>query len=108
MFVSVQTPQYIVRERPSYGLREADGHSNATHISCKFIRRLSPHTDNLGEQDGRQRDGNDRGKIVDLRRSHYMYPIYSDQDLRTSQGMNTDTCRPFLDEQRLNITECIF
>lgn len=98
MFVGVQTPQYIVRERPSYGLRETDGYSNATHISCKFIRRLSPHADAFGGQDARQRDGNERGRIVDLRQSHYMYPIYSNDELRTSQGTNTSTVHLYLSE----------
>lgn len=87
MFVGVQTPQYIVRERPSYGLRDTDGYANATHIICHFARKLSPHTDTLVENDGRNRDGVDRTKFVDLRQAHYMYPIYSDQDLMTPQGM---------------------
>jgi hypothetical protein len=86
MFVGVQTPQYILRERPSYGLRDTDGYSNATHIICHFARKLSPYTDTLVENDGRNRDGVDRNKFIDLRQPHYMYPIYSDQDLMTSQG----------------------
>ncbi len=85
MYVGVQTPQYIVRERPSYGLRDADGYSNGTHIICKFVRKLSPHSDTV-DSDGRNRDGIDRNKFVDLKRPHYMYPIYSDQDLMTPQG----------------------
>jgi hypothetical protein len=87
MFVGVQTPQYILRGRPAYGLQEVDGYSNATHIICKFTRQLSPHTDAFVENDGRNRDGADRDKFVDLKKPHYMYPIYSDQDLMTSQGM---------------------
>ena len=86
MFVGVQTPQYILRERPSYGLRDTDGYSNATHIICHFTRKLSPHTDANAEGDGRSRDGSDRNKFVDLRQPHFMYPIYSDQDLMTPQG----------------------
>jgi hypothetical protein len=82
MFVGVQTPQYIVRERPSYGLREGDGNSNATHIMCTFVRTLSPYTDTVVENDGVE-----RRKFVDLKQPHYMYPIYSDQDLMTPQGM---------------------
>jgi hypothetical protein len=88
MFVGVQTPQYILRERPSYGLRDAEGYSNGTHIICKFIRRLSPNIDTSVDHDGRQRDGIERGKLVDLKQPHYMYPIYSDQDLMTAQGIN--------------------
>jgi len=87
MFVGVQTPQYILRGRPAYGLQEVDGYSNATHIICKFTRQLSPHTDAFVENEGRNRDGADRDKFVDLKKPHYMYPIYSDQDLMTSQGM---------------------
>ncbi len=87
MFVGVQTPQYIARERPSYGLRDTDGYSNGTHIICQFTRKLSPSSDGLVENDGRNRDGVDRGKFVDLRQAHYMYPIYSNQDLLTLQGM---------------------
>jgi hypothetical protein len=86
MFVGVQTPQYILRERPSYGLQEADGYSDSTHIICKFTRKLSPYTDTL-DNDGRNRDGVDRNKFIDLKQPHYIYPIYSDQDLMTSQGM---------------------
>jgi hypothetical protein len=86
MFVGVQTPQYILRERPSYGLQDADGYSNDTHIMCKFVRKLSPHTDTLGETDGKNRDGVDRNKFVDLRQPHYIYPIYSNADLMTPQG----------------------
>lgn len=81
MLVSLQTPQYIYRERPSYGLRDTDGYSNGTHIICKFTRRLSNSVDSSSE-----RDGTDRGKIVDLKQPHYMYPIFSDQDLMTNQG----------------------
>jgi hypothetical protein len=87
MFVGVQTPQYISRGRPSYGLREADGYSNATHIICKFERKLSPYPDGAGETDGRNRDGVERDKFIDLKQPHYMYPIYSNQDLMTTQGM---------------------
>ncbi|CAF4326930.1 unnamed protein product, partial [Adineta steineri] len=32
MFVGVQTPQYVLRGRPAYGLQDTDGYSNATHI----------------------------------------------------------------------------
>lgn len=81
MFVGVQTPQYIYRDRPAYGLRDTDGYSNATHIICKFTRRLSANGDRFSE-----RDGVERGKLVDLKQPHYMYPIFSDQDLMTSQG----------------------
>ncbi|CAF3555241.1 unnamed protein product [Rotaria socialis] len=87
MFVGVQTPQYVFRGRPSYGLREADSYSNATHIICKFSRSLSPHTENSGENDGRSRDRIDREKFVDLKKPHFMYPIYSDEGLMTAQGM---------------------
>ena len=79
MFVSVQTPQYIARNRPSYGLRDTDGYSNATHIICKFERTLSPYTDEL--------DGIDANKFVNLKEPHYIYPIYANQDLMSSQGM---------------------
>jgi hypothetical protein len=88
MFVGVQTPQYISRGRPSYGLRETDGYSNATHIICKFVRKLSPHSDTSGDTDGKNRDGVDREKFIDLRKPHYMYPVYANQDLMTSQGRN--------------------
>jgi hypothetical protein len=81
MFVGGQAPQYISRDRPSYGLRDTDGFSNGTHIICKFIRALSPQTDPLLE-----RDGSERNKFVNLKEPHYMYPIYADQDLTTSQG----------------------
>jgi hypothetical protein len=87
MFVGVQTPQYISRDRPSYGLRETEGDANATHIMCKFVRTLLPYTDTLVENDGRSRDGTERNKFVSLKEPHYMYPIYADQDLLTSQGM---------------------
>lgn len=83
MFVGVQTPQYIVRERPTYGLRDVDGYSNATHISCKFIRTLSAPTDAFGESDGQNRD---REKFVDLKQPHFIYPIYSNDELKTSTG----------------------
>ncbi|CAF1353048.1 unnamed protein product [Rotaria sp. Silwood1] len=86
MFVSVQTPQYIARDRPSYGLRDTDGYSNATHIICKFVRSLSPHTDTLLEHGGQNRDGVDRNKFVNLKEPHYMYPIYANQDLITPLG----------------------
>lgn len=82
MFVGMHTPQYILRDRPSYGLQDVDGYSNATHIICKFTRKLSP----LTETSGSSRDGADRDKIVDLKQVHYMYPIYSDSDLMTPQG----------------------
>jgi len=88
MFVGVQTPQYIARDRPGYGLRDTDGYSNETHIICKFTRTLSPYTDTLVDNDGKNRDGIDRSKFVDLKQPHYMYPIYADQDLVTSQGRN--------------------
>ena len=87
MFVGGQAPQYIVRDRPSYGLRNTDGYSNATHIVCDFVRTLSPQTDTLVESDGKTRPTVDRKKFVNLKEPHYMYPIYSDQDLVTSQGM---------------------
>ena len=86
MFVGVQTPQYILRDRPSYGLRDTDGYSNGTHIICKFVRSLAPHTDAVLDSEGRARDGVDRKKFVNLKDPHYMYPIYADQDLVTSQG----------------------
>ena len=92
MFVGVQTPQYIARERPGYGLRDTDVYFNGTHILCSFVRKLSPHTDALVESDGRNRDGGDRNKFVDLREPHYMYPIYADQDLMTPQGRRTNVC----------------
>lgn len=86
MFVGGQAPQYIVRDRPSYGLRSTDGYSNATHIVCDFVRTLSPHTDTLVESDGKTRPAVDRNKFVNLKEPHFMYPIYSDQDLVTPQG----------------------
>ena len=86
MFVGVQTPQYIVRERPSYGLRETDGYSNTTHIICKFVRSVSANAEAPVEQDGQHRHSVNRGKLVDLKRPHHLYPIYSDQDLMTPQG----------------------
>ena len=86
MFVGIQTPQYILRNRPSYGLYNTDGYSNGTHIICKFSRRLSPTTEALIDHDGRHREGIDRNKLVDLNQAHYMYPIYFDQDLMTLQG----------------------
>jgi hypothetical protein len=85
MFVGVQTPQYISRERPAYGLRDTDGHSNGSHIICKFVRTLSPQSDTLGD-DGSKGDGVDQNKLVNLKEPHYMYPIYADQDLTTPQG----------------------
>lgn len=81
MHVNVQTPQYIQRERPSYGLREAEGYSNGTHIICQFTRKLSSQVDSSVE-----REGVDRNKFVDLKKPHYIYPIYSNEDLMTSQG----------------------
>ena len=81
MFIGGQTPQYILRERPSYGLLDTDGYSNATHISCTFVRKLSsPNID-------KEREGSvDRQKFVNLKEPHFMYPIYADQDLQTPQG----------------------
>jgi hypothetical protein len=87
MFVGVQTPQYISRNRPSYGLRNTDGYSNATHIVCKFDRKLSPHSDIPLENDGKNRDGIDKNKFVNLKEPHFMYPVYIDQDFDTPQGM---------------------
>ncbi|CAF2996447.1 unnamed protein product [Rotaria sp. Silwood2] len=87
MFVSVQNPQYVFRGRPSYGLQDAEGYSNGSHIFCKFEKGLSPHTDDLVEDDGRNRGRIDQDKLVDLRKEHYMYPIFSDGDLSTPQGM---------------------
>ena len=87
MFVGVQTPKYIFRERPSYGLLNEDGYSNATHIICKFVRKLSPHADSSIENDEQNRGRIDQDKLVDLEKPHYMYPIYSNQDLVASQGI---------------------
>lgn len=87
MFVGVQTPQYISRNRPSYGLRDTDGYSNATHIICSFVRKLSPHTNAPLDSDGKNRDGIDKNKFVNLKEPHFMYPIYADQDLITPQGI---------------------
>ncbi|CAF3371041.1 unnamed protein product [Rotaria socialis] len=88
MFVSVQTPQYISSDRPSYGLRDTDGYANASHIICKFIRTLSLDADTPVDNSGKNRDGaNNRNKIVNLKEPHYMYPVYADQDLVTSKGM---------------------
>lgn len=86
MFVGVQTPQYISRDRPSYGLRDTDGYSNSTHIFCKFTRTLSPDADTALENSGKNRD-TERSKLVNLKEPHFMYPVYADQDLVTSQGM---------------------
>ena len=86
MFVGVQTPQYIQRERPAYGLRDTDGYSNGTHISCKFTRKLSPYADASVEHDGKAPDGVDKDKFFNLKEPHYMYPIYTNHDLVTSQG----------------------
>lgn len=91
MFVNVQTPQYIARDRPSYGLRDTDAYHNGTHIVCSFVRKLAPHTDGLVEDGGRNRDGSDRNKFIDLREPHYMYPIYANQELMTSQGRRTNS-----------------
>lgn len=86
MFVSVQTPQYIVRNQPLYGLRDADGYSNATHIICKFVRALS-NTDAPSDTSGKNRDDVDKNKIMNLKEPRFMYPIYSDEPLVTaSQG----------------------
>jgi hypothetical protein len=87
MFVGVQTPQYISRDRPTYGLTDTDGDSNATHITCSFKRTLLPYTDTLEENDGKNQDGIDRNKFVNLKNPHYMYPIYADQDIMTPQGI---------------------
>ncbi len=87
MYVGVQTPQYISRDRPSYGLNATDGYSNSTHIICKFARTLLPYTDTLVDNDGKNRDGIDRKKFINLKEPHYMYPIYADQDLMTPQGI---------------------
>lgn len=81
MFVGGQTPQNIVRDRPLYGLYDADAYSNATHIVCKFTRSLSANTD---ERDSES--ASNRQKVVNLKEPHFMYPIYSDQDLMTPQG----------------------
>lgn len=81
MYVGVQTPQYIQRERPSYGLRDAEGYSNGTHIICQFTRKLSSNVDSIIE-----REGVEKGKFVDLKQPHYIYPIYSNEDLMTLQG----------------------
>ena len=89
MFVAVQTAQYILRGRPAYGLQDVDGSSNATHIFCKFTRTLSPYAESFVENDGRARDGVDRDKLVDLKQPHYLYPIYSNEDLMTTQGLYT-------------------
>lgn len=86
MFVGVQTPQYILRTRPSFGLLDTDGYSNATHIICKFTRRLSSSAESTIDQETRNLEGVDRSKWVDLSQAHYMYPIFSDKDLMTSQG----------------------
>jgi hypothetical protein len=83
MFVGVQTPQYISRERPSYGLKNKNGYSNATHITCSFVRTLLPYNDTAGDN----RDGIDRNQFVNLKEPHYMYPIYADQDVMTPQGI---------------------
>lgn len=81
MFIGGQSPQYISRDRPSFGLRDTDGYSNGTHIICKFTRTLVPQIDSLSD-----RDQTDRKKFVNLKEPHYMYPIFSDQDLMTPQG----------------------
>ncbi|CAF1083425.1 unnamed protein product [Adineta steineri] len=87
MFVGVQTPQNILRDRPLYGLQDTDGYSNGSHIVCKFDRKLSPHTPEVLENDGKNPDGVDNNKFVNLKEPHYMYPIYTNEDLLTSQGM---------------------
>lgn len=87
MFVGVQAPQYISRDRPGYGLRDIEEYANETHIMCKFTRKLSPYSDALVDNDGKVRDGTDRSKLVNLKDPHFMYPIYADQDLMTPQGM---------------------
>lgn len=88
MFVGVQTPQYISRDRPGYGLRDIEDYSNETHIVCKFTRQLSPHSDAFTDDDGKARDAGERSKLVNLKDPHYMYPIYADQNLQTPQGAN--------------------
>ena len=85
-FVGLHTAQYIARDRPAYGLRDTEGYSNETHIACKFTRTLSPYSDAFGAPGGKSGDGIERNKFVDLKQPHYMYPIYADQDLLTSQG----------------------
>lgn len=87
MFVGVQTPQYISHDYPAYGLRETDGYSNTTHITCKFIRTLLPYSDTLDGNNVKSQDRVEREKFVNLKEPHYMYPIYADQDLITSQGI---------------------
>lgn len=82
MFIGGQSPQYIYRDRPSFGLRDTDGHSNGTHIICSFVRTLVPQADSVAD-----RDQADRKKFVNLKEPHFMYPIYADQDLMTPQGM---------------------
>ena len=58
------------------------------HIyNCKFVRTLLPYTDTLGDNDGRNDDGVDKNKFVNLKEPHYMYPIFNDQDLTTSSGI---------------------
>ncbi|CAF0897527.1 unnamed protein product [Rotaria sordida] len=98
MFVSVQSPQYVFRGRPSYGLRDAEGYSNGPHIICKFEKSLAAYTDDLVEDDERNRGRIDRERLVDLRQPHYIYPIYSDEDLVTAQGMRI----PFQDISIVN------
>jgi hypothetical protein len=87
MHVVAQTPQYISRNRPSYGLKNTEEYANETHIICKFVRTLSPYTDTLAETGGKNQDDIDRTKFVNLKEPHYMYPIYSEQDLLTPQGI---------------------
>lgn len=86
-YVGGQAPQYISRDRPSYGIRNTFGYANSTHIVCKFERTLTTQSENVGENDGKARDGVDRNKLVNLKQPHYMYPVYIDQDLLTPQGM---------------------
>ena len=82
MFIGGQSPQYIYRDRPSFGLRDTDGHSNGTHIICSFVRTLVPQADSVAD-----RDQADRKKFVNLKEPHFTYPIYADQDLMTPQGI---------------------
>ncbi|UJR14214.1 hypothetical protein I4U23_001207 [Adineta vaga] len=91
MFVGVQTPQYMQRERPSYGLRDTDGYSNGTHISCRFTRKLAPYAGVSAENDGKHPDGVDKDKFINLKEPHFMYPIYTNHDLMTPQGMRIPT-----------------
>jgi len=90
-YVGGQTPQYISRDRPSYGIRNTFGYANNTHIVCKFERTLTSQSENPGDNDGKSHDNVDRNKLVNLKQPHFMYPIYIDQDLLTPQGMRVPT-----------------